>query len=85
MVGSQYIKWWLFYLLLITSVPFATMVVGRYGSQALANKITPIFQHSTLIMRKGLSRMAVGWQTTVKVERLLPVFFQLTASFPGKG
>lgn len=35
-VGSHYIKWWLFYLLLITCIPFVTMVVGRYGAKAPA-------------------------------------------------
>jgi uncharacterized membrane protein len=29
-VGREYVRWCLFYLLLITCVPFSTMVVGRY-------------------------------------------------------
>jgi uncharacterized membrane protein len=28
--GREYAMWWLFYLLLITCVPFTTMVVGRF-------------------------------------------------------
>lgn len=32
----SYIRWWLLYLLLITCVPFTTIVVGRYGSLAPA-------------------------------------------------
>ena len=28
--GREYATWWLFYLLLITCVPFTTMVVGRF-------------------------------------------------------
>jgi uncharacterized membrane protein len=30
-VNRQYVNWWLFYLLLITCVPFTTMVIGRYA------------------------------------------------------
>ena len=30
-VNREYVKWWLLYLLLITCVPFSTMVVGRYA------------------------------------------------------
>jgi uncharacterized membrane protein len=32
--GRAYLEWWLFYHLLITGVPFTTMVVGRYASFA---------------------------------------------------
>jgi uncharacterized membrane protein len=35
-VGRQYAEWWLFYHLLITGVPFTTMVVGRFASLAPA-------------------------------------------------
>jgi len=35
-VGGSYIRWWLLYLLLITCVPFTTIVVGRYASLAPA-------------------------------------------------
>jgi uncharacterized membrane protein len=33
-VGRQYTEWWLVYHLLITGVPFTTMVVGRFASLA---------------------------------------------------
>ena len=32
----EYVMWWLFYLLLITCVPFSTIVVGRFASFAPA-------------------------------------------------
>lgn len=35
-VGRDYFKWWLVYLLLITCVPFSTLVVGRFPSLAPA-------------------------------------------------
>ena len=35
-VGREYVNWWLLYLLLITCVPFSTIVVGRYASLAPA-------------------------------------------------
>lgn len=34
--NREYVNWWLFYLLLITFVPFSTIVVGRYASFAPA-------------------------------------------------
>jgi uncharacterized membrane protein len=34
--GREYANWWLFYLLLITFVPFSTIVVGRYVQYAPA-------------------------------------------------
>ena len=34
--GRAYVMWWLFYLLLITCVPFSTMVVGRFSGFAPA-------------------------------------------------
>ena len=34
--SREYVNWWLFYLLLITFVPFSTIVVGRYASLAPA-------------------------------------------------
>jgi uncharacterized membrane protein len=34
--GRGYFKWWLVYLLLITCVPFTTIVVGRFASLAPA-------------------------------------------------
>src|SRR5277367_3586088 len=35
-VDREYVNWWLLYLLLITFVPFSTIVVGRYASFAPA-------------------------------------------------
>lgn len=35
-LGREYVVWWLFYLLLITCVPFSTMVVGRFAGFAPA-------------------------------------------------
>jgi uncharacterized membrane protein len=35
-LGRDYFKWWLFYLLLVTCVPFSTLVVGRYPNLAPA-------------------------------------------------
>jgi hypothetical protein len=32
----EYVVWWLFYLRLITCVPFSTIVVGRFGAFAPA-------------------------------------------------
>jgi uncharacterized membrane protein len=34
--GRDYFKWWLLYLLLVTCVPFSTLVVGRYSAFAPA-------------------------------------------------
>jgi uncharacterized membrane protein len=34
--GRAYVMWWLFYLLVITCVPFSTMVVGRFSGFAPA-------------------------------------------------
>jgi uncharacterized membrane protein len=31
LLGAAYIRWWLLYLLLITCVPFTTILVGRFG------------------------------------------------------
>jgi uncharacterized membrane protein len=36
LLGGAYVRWWLWTLLLITCVPFTTMVVGRYASFAPA-------------------------------------------------
>jgi uncharacterized membrane protein len=35
-VNRRYVNWWLIYLLLITCVPFSTIVVGRFASLAPA-------------------------------------------------
>jgi uncharacterized membrane protein len=34
--GREYTNWWLLYLLLITCVPFTTIIVGRFGDLAPA-------------------------------------------------
>jgi uncharacterized membrane protein len=34
--SREYARWWLFYLLLITCVPFTTIIVGRFGTLAPA-------------------------------------------------
>lgn len=31
-VGREYVHWWLFYLLLVTCVPFTTIVIGRFAN-----------------------------------------------------
>jgi uncharacterized membrane protein len=36
MFGREYVAWWLLYLLLITCVPFTTIIVGRFGNLAPA-------------------------------------------------
>lgn len=35
-LGGAYVRWWQFHLLLVTCVPFTTIVVGRYASLAPA-------------------------------------------------
>jgi uncharacterized membrane protein len=36
LVSAQYARWWLLYLFLITCVPFATILVGRFPDEAPA-------------------------------------------------
>ncbi|WP_293905945.1 TMEM175 family protein [Phenylobacterium sp.] len=31
-VGQQYVNWWLIHLLMVTFIPFSSMVMGRYAS-----------------------------------------------------
>jgi TMEM175 potassium channel family protein len=50
-VNREYVKWWLLYLLLITCVPFSTMVVGRYAR--LAPSIWLYAGHTLLIALIG--------------------------------
>jgi len=52
----EYANWWLLYQLLITCVPFSTIVVGRYAS--LAPSIWLYASHTLLISVVGL-RMVV--------------------------
>ena len=50
-LDREYVNWWLLYLLLITCVPFSTLVVGRYGS--LAPAIWLYAGHTLLITLVG--------------------------------
>jgi len=36
LVGREYVNWWLLYLLLITCVPFTTIIIGHFGTLAPA-------------------------------------------------
>jgi len=56
-VNREYANWWLFYLLLITCVPFTTMVVGRYAH--LAPAIWLYAGHTLLIAVVGLRLVAI--------------------------
>jgi uncharacterized membrane protein len=51
-VSREYVNWWLLYLLLITCVPFTTIVVGRFGHFAPA--IWLYAGHTLLIAVIGL-------------------------------
>jgi uncharacterized membrane protein len=51
-LDREYVNWWLLYLLLITCVPFSTIVVGRYGS--LAPAVWLYAGHTLLISLVGL-------------------------------
>jgi uncharacterized membrane protein len=51
-VNRVYVNWWLFYLFLITCVPFTTIVVGRFGHFAPA--IWLYAGHTLLIAAVGL-------------------------------
>jgi uncharacterized membrane protein len=51
-LNREYANWWLLYLLLITCVPFSTIVVGRYGS--LAPAVWLYAGHTLLISLVGL-------------------------------
>jgi uncharacterized membrane protein len=56
-VSRQYVNWWLFYLFLITCVPFTTIVVGRFAS--LAPAIWLYAGHTALIAAVGLRLISV--------------------------
>lgn len=51
-VGREYVNWWLLYLLLITCVPFSTILVGRYAY--LAPAIWVYAGHTLLIALVGI-------------------------------
>lgn len=50
-VNREYVNWWLLYLLLITCLPFSTIVLGRFGS--LAPSIWLYGGHTFLIAAVG--------------------------------
>jgi uncharacterized membrane protein len=56
-VNREYVNWWLLYLLLITCVPFSTIVVGRFGHFAPA--IWLYAGHTLLIALVGLRLMQI--------------------------
>jgi uncharacterized membrane protein len=53
---GAYIRWWLFYLLMITCVPFAAIVVGRYASFSPA---IWLYSANTALIAIASWRMAV--------------------------
>jgi uncharacterized membrane protein len=56
-VNREYVNWWLLYLLLITCVPFSTIVVGRFGHFAPA--IWLYAGHTLLIAAVGLRLISI--------------------------
>jgi uncharacterized membrane protein len=56
-VNREYVNWWLFYLLLITCVPFSTIVIGRFAS--LAPAIWLYAGHMLLIALVGLRMISI--------------------------
>jgi uncharacterized membrane protein len=56
-VSREYVNWWLFYHLLITCVPFTTIVLGRFGY--LAPAIWLYGGHTLLIALVGLRLVAI--------------------------
>ncbi|SRR5579871_2221660 len=62
-VSREYVNWWLLYLLLITCVPFSTIVVGRFAGFAPA--IWLYAGHTLLIALVGFRIL----QITPRLER----------------
>jgi uncharacterized membrane protein len=56
-VSREYANWWLFYLLLITCVPFTTIVVGRFAH--LAPAMWLYAGHTLLIAVVGLRLVSI--------------------------
>lgn len=56
-VNREYVHWWLFYLFLITCVPFSTIVVGRFSHFAPA--IWLYAGHTLLIALVGLRLISI--------------------------
>jgi uncharacterized membrane protein len=56
-VNREYVNWWLLYLMLITCVPFSTIVVGRFAH--LAPAIWLYAGHTLLIALVGMRMVAI--------------------------
>jgi uncharacterized membrane protein len=56
-VNREYVNWWLLYLLLITCVPFSTIVVGRFAH--LPPAIWLYAGHTALIAAVGLRLISI--------------------------
>jgi uncharacterized membrane protein len=56
-VNREYVNWWLFYLLLVTCVPFTTIVVGRFVQFAPA--IWLYAGHTLLIAAVGMRLVSI--------------------------
>jgi uncharacterized membrane protein len=57
-VGREYVNWWLLYQLLITCVPFTTIVVGTYGHFAPA---IWLYAGHTLLIVSSLLAIALSF------------------------
>jgi uncharacterized membrane protein len=75
-VNREYVNWWLLYLVLITCVPFTTIVVGRFGH--LAPAIWLYTGHTLLVAIIGLRLTAITpgleRETTCVIVRPPPCF-----------
>ena len=56
-VNREYVNWWLLYLMLVTCVPFSTIVVGRFAH--LAPAIWLYAGHTLLIALVGMRIVAI--------------------------
>jgi uncharacterized membrane protein len=63
LVSAQYARWWLLYLFLITCVPFATILVGRFPDEAPA---ICFYAGTTALIA------AVAWRTMALLPDLEP-------------
>jgi uncharacterized membrane protein len=78
MVDAHYARWWLLFLLLITCVPFTTIVVGRFPHQAPA---VWLYAGNTALVAAVSARMMallpdIEWTKHVRARRLsLSVLF----------
>ena len=62
-VSTEYARWWLLYLFLITCVPFATILVGRFPDEAPA---ICFYAGTTALIA------AVAWRTMALLPDLAP-------------